>query len=270
MFPKLISIGDFFLPTYGVLVAAGFLAGIWLTTKLARRAGLDAERVMNLAIYCALAGLAGAKALMFVMDFGYYAANPARIFSADTLLSAGVYYGGFLGAFGFAYFYMKRQGLPWLKTADAFAPGVALGHAIGRLGCFAAGCCWGSLCERPWAVTFHNPAAHALTGVPLGIPLHPAQLYESFTVALLAWWLYRRSLQPHTPGRILGFYLALYSVARFIIEFFRTHEQPFPIPIVPITWTQWIALGLAAGGAALLFKTKRWPRRAPGVRQKRG
>lgn len=257
MFPKILSIGDFFLPTYGLLVASGFLAGIWLTTKLARRASLDAEKVMNLAIYCALAGLAGAKLLMFIMDFGYYAANPGRLFSFDTLLSAGVYYGGFLGAFGFAWFYMRRQGLPWLTTADAFAPGVALGHAIGRLGCFAAGCCWGSLCDRPWAVTFQSADAHSLTGVPLDLPLHPAQLYEAFTVALLAAWLYRRSLKPHAPGRILGFYLVLYSAARFAIEFFRAHEQPFPVPAVPITWTQWIALGLALGGASLLLKTRR-------------
>lgn len=257
MFPKILTLGDFFLPTYGFLVAAGFLAGIWLTTKLARRASLDTEKVMNLAVYCALAGLAGAKLLMFVMDFGYYAENPGRLFSFDTLLSAGVYYGGFLGAFAFAYIYMKREGMPWLKTADAFAPGVALGHAIGRLGCFAAGCCWGALCDRPWAVTFHSRDAHSLTGVPLDLPLHPAQLYEAFAVALIAAWLYRRSLQPHPPGRILAHYLVLYSVARFFTEFFRMHEQPFPIPAVHITWTQWIAVFLAAAGAAILFRTRR-------------
>ncbi len=256
MFPKLFTIGDFFLPTYGLLVAAGFLAGIWLTMKLARRAGLDQEKIMNLAIYCALSGLAGAKLLMFIMDFEYYAASPGRLFSFDTLLSAGVYYGGFLGAFGFAWFYVRREKLPWLKTADAFAPGVALGHAIGRLGCFAAGCCWGSLCERPWAVTFHNPDAHALTGVPLDLPLHPAQLYESFATALIAWWLYRQSLKPQPQGRILGLYLVLYSAARFAIEFFRHHEQAYPLPL-PITWTQWIALGLAAGGAYLLWYRNR-------------
>lgn len=257
MFPKLISIGGFFLPTYGFLVAAGFLAGIWLTTKLARRASLDIEKVTNLAVYCALAGLAGAKLLMFVMDFGYYAENPSRLFSFDTILSAGVYYGGFLGALAFAWFYMRRHGLPWLPTADAFAPGVALGHTIGRLGCFAAGCCWGALCDRPWAVTFTSREAHALTGVPLDLPLHPAQLYEAALTAVIAWFLYRQSLKPHQPGRILGLYLVTYSVARFAVEFYRTHEQPFPIPVVPITWTQWIALFLSIAGAALLRRTRR-------------
>ena len=258
MFPKLITIGDFFLPTYGVMVALGFLAGIWLTTKLARRAGLDTEKVFNLAIYCALSGLAGAKLLMFIMDFEYYSKNPGRVFSLDTLLSAGVYYGGFLAALVFAWIYMRRQGLPWLKTADVFAPGVALGHAIGRLGCFAAGCCWGSVCERPWAVTFTNPDAHQLTGVPLDIPLHPAQLYESAAVALLALLLYRLSIKPHADGKILALYLALYSPTRLGIEFFRAHEQAFPFN-GPLSWTQWIAVGLGLAGIISLVSIRRNP-----------
>lgn len=256
MYPKVISFGNFFLPTYGILVALGFLAAIAIVTRLARREGLDIERVTNLAVYCALAGLAGAKLLMFALDFDFYWRNPGNIFSLDTLLSAGVYYGGFLGALGFAWIYMKRQGLPWLKTADIFAPGVALGHAIGRLGCFAAGCCWGSLCPRPWAVTFTNPDAHELTGVPLGIPLHPAQLYEFAATALVAAWLYRRSLRTHRPGLIFGQYLLLYSTARFALEFFRHHQEDFPLAILPLTSTQWIAFALAAAGAALLSRKR--------------
>ncbi len=252
MFPKILDMGGFFLPAYGLLVAIGFLAGMGLALRLARRAGLNVEAVGNLAIYCALAGLAGAKLLMFVMDFPYYSENPGRIFSLDTLLSAGVYYGGFLGALLFAWFYIRRQQLPWWKTADVFAPGIALGHAIGRLGCFAAGCCWGSECHRPWAVTFTNPAAHELTGVPLGIPLHPAQLYEAAATALVALFLYLRIRRPHAEGEILAWYLALYSSARFFIEFFRHHDQPFPIEAIPLTWTQWIALALCAAGIVLL------------------
>ncbi|MEJ5369626.1 MAG: prolipoprotein diacylglyceryl transferase [Bryobacteraceae bacterium] len=256
MFPKLIDFGGFFLPTYGLLVAIGFLAGMGLTLRLARRAGLDVDSIANLAIYCALAGLAGAKLLMFVMDFPYYSENPGRIFSLDTLLSAGVYYGGFLAALLFAWFYIRRRRLAWWRTADVFAPGVALGHAVGRLGCFAAGCCWGRECTRPWAVTFTNPHAHELTGVPLGVPLHPAQLYEAAATALVALWLYIRSRRPHGEGEILAWYLLLYSGARFFIEFFRHHDQPFPISAIPITWTQWIALALCAAGAWLLARRR--------------
>lgn len=256
MFPKILDIDGFFLPAYGLLVAIGFLAGMGLTLRLARRAGLNVDAISSLAIYCALAGLAGAKLLMFIMDFPYYSENPGRIFSLETLLSAGVYYGGFLGALLFAWFYIRRQKLPWWKTADVFAPGIALGHAIGRLGCFAAGCCWGSHCDRPWAVVFTNGAAHELTGVPLGVPLHPAQLYEAAATALVALWLYLRIRRPHADGEILAWYLTLYSAARFAIEFFRHQGQPFPIGAVPLTWTQWIAVVLCATGITLLTRSR--------------
>ena len=176
MFPNLFHIGSFAMPTYGVLVACGFLAGIWLTKRLAREAGLNQESIVNLAVYCALAGILGAKLMMIGLDPDLRS-HPSEIFSLATLQSAGIFYGGFLAALIAAYFVMRREGLPVLRTMDVFAPGIALGHGIGRLGCFAAGCCWGRECSLPWAVTFQNP--EATTGVPLHRPLHPTQLYES-------------------------------------------------------------------------------------------
>lgn len=262
MFPKLISIGSFYLPTYGLLVALGFLAGMALATKLARRDSLDPDRVANLCVYCALAGLAGAKLLMFFFDFDFYVEHPSRIFSLDTLLSAGVYYGGFLGALLFAWLYIRQQKMPWLRTADVITPGLALGHTIGRLGCFAAGCCWGDRCDRPWSVTFTNPDAHEITGVPLGIPLHPAQLYEAGLTAGVALLLYRASLKPHPPGRILALYLLLYSPARLFVEFFREHEQALPFGM-PLTWTQWIAVVLSIVGAWLYWSSAQTAQRQP-------
>ena len=255
MFPKLISFGSFYLPTYGLFVAGGFLAGLWLVAKLADRKGLNAELVSNLAIYCALVGLAGAKAMMFALNFDYYAANPSQLFSFDTLLSAGVYHGGFLAAFAFAWLYIRKQGLPWLTTADVLAPAVALGHSIGRLGCFAAGCCWGDRCDRPWAVTFTNPDAHAITGVPLNIPLHPTQIYEAALTAMVAAFLWKRSLRAHPPGQILGLYLVLYSTVRIVTEFYREHDQAPPFD-GPLTWTQWIAAALLVAGAVLLVRCR--------------
>lgn len=254
MFPKLFSIGSFYLPTYGLLVATGFLCGMALAQRLARRAGLNPETVGNLAIYAALVGLLGAKLLMFVMDFGYYARNPERIFSLETLLSAGVYYGGFLLAVAFSWWYLKREKMPFLATADVLAPGVALGHAIGRLGCFAAGCCWGTHSHLPWAVVFTNREAHDFTGVPLNVALHPAQLYESGATFAVAAALVYASGKPHQQGRILGWYLVLYSIARLAVEFVRNHEQALPFG-GPFSWTQWIAIGLLAAGCVLLRKT---------------
>ena len=249
MFPKLISIGSFFIPTYGTLVAIGFLAALWVITRLAKRAKLPAERVTNLAIYCALAGLAGAKLFMILFDFKTYWNDPGSLFSLSTLQAAGVYQGGFVVAFVVAVLYMRRQNLPVLATCDVFAPGIALGQAIGRLGCFSAGCCWGIATHAPWAVTFQNPQAAELTGVPLGVPLHPTQLYESAADALIFLFLYWQIAKAHTAGAILGWYLTLYSVARFVIEFFRFHEQGLHFGL---SYTQWISLATLGAGVILL------------------
>lgn len=252
MYPKLIQFGDFFVPAYGVFVALGFLSGIWLARRLAPRAGIDRDRVTDLAIYCALAGLLGSKLLMFVFDWREYAAEPWRIFSLATLMSAGVYHGGFVAAVVFAWFYVRRRGMQFLRTADVLAPGLALGHAVGRLGCFAAGCCWGTVCERPWAVTFTNPDAHALTGVPLNIPLHPTQLYESASTFLVAVILVMLFKHLRRNGQIFGLYLSLYGAARATSEAFRQHDQA--APLFGLTWTQSIAIVLGLAGIWLALR----------------
>jgi phosphatidylglycerol:prolipoprotein diacylglycerol transferase len=253
MLPKLISIGDFFIPTYGLLVTIGFLAGLWLTTRLARREGRDPDTIVNLAVYCALAGILGAKLLMFAQDFDFYRRNPGEILSFATLRAGGIFFGGLVGALAVAWWFLRRNKLPALPTADLFAPGVALGHAIGRLGCFAAGCCWGLECDRPWAVTFKNPDANSMFGTPLWVPLHPTQLYEAAAEGVIAIVLLRRWIKPHQPGAIIGLYLLLYSSARFAVEFFRAHDAPNPLGW-PLSASQWIALALAGLGLWILRK----------------
>jgi len=151
--------------------------------------------------------------------------------------------------------YMRRSGLPVLRTADVFAPGVALGHGIGRLGCFAAGCCWGVESHLPWSVTFTNPVANQLVGVPLGIPLHPTQLYESFAEFLIFAILYWRIGKPHSAGAIISTYLMLYSAARFVVEFFRFHEQG-NLWGGPLDTSQWISIALFLMGASYLVATR--------------
>jgi phosphatidylglycerol:prolipoprotein diacylglycerol transferase len=254
MFPKLIDTGSFFLPTYGVLVAIAFLVAIFLTTRLAKKVGLSSDKVTNLAIYCAIAGMVGAKVTMLLFDWRIYAADPSELFSLSTLQAAGVYQGGLVLAVVVAVLYMRRNGLPGLLTMDVFAPGIAAGHTIGRLGCFAAGCCWGVRCDRPWAVTFNNPEAWELTGVPLGIPLHPTQIYEALTEALIfafLWWYFHRFPR---HGSVIGAYLILYSIARFTIEFFRHHDQSL---IAGLSLTQWISVILLMAGTALLLRPRR-------------
>ncbi len=251
MFPKLIEVGGFFLPTYGVLVTTGFLLGLWITLRLARESGANGEAITNLAVSCALAGILGAKLGMFLFDSGYYAQHPEEIFSAGTLQAGGVFQVGLLLAVVVAWWYMRKTKLPGLATADLFAPGIALGHAVGRIGCFSAGCCWGAACDRPWAVTFTNPDASRLVGVPLGVPLHPTQLYEAAAEAVIFVVLWRFVHRPHRSGSVIGLYLVLYSTVRFLVEFVRAHEQSLKLGL---SNTQWISLALLATGIWLLLR----------------
>jgi phosphatidylglycerol:prolipoprotein diacylglycerol transferase len=219
MYPELFHIGNFPINTYGVLLALAFLCGILIAAKLAARDGLPRERVYDLGLWILLAAIVGSKVLMLFTE-PEYRENPLRFVSLDFLRSGGVFYGGFIAAVLAGYFLIRRYKLPWWKTADAFAPGLALGNAIGRQGCFAAGCCWGKPTAMPWGVEF-TEAGNKVTGVPLGVHLHPTQLYESFGALLIFFfllWLHRRK---RFSGQVLLFYAVLYSVMRFIIEIFR-------------------------------------------------
>jgi phosphatidylglycerol:prolipoprotein diacylglycerol transferase len=213
------SIGPLTLHTYGVLLALAFLAGLWIANRQARRAGLDAARITDMAVYVLIGGLLGAKLLLLLVEWPFYSRNPGELFS--LVQSGGVFYGGLIGGLPVAWWYSRRHGLqPW-PTADVLAPGVVLGQAVGRLGCFAAGCCYGRPTEVPWAVTFKDLYTTRTVGTPLDVPLHPTQLYESAATLLIfgaLLWLAKRK-QFH--GQVALAYVVLYSIARFVIEFYR-------------------------------------------------
>lgn len=218
MFPELFKIGNFPIHTYGVLLALAFLAALLIAARLAQRDGLPKERVYDLGLWMLLAGLLGSKVLMLFTEDGYD--NWRNFFSLDFLRSGGVWYGGFIGGVLAGFFLMRYFKLPWWKTADAFAPGIALGQAVGRLGCFAAGCCWGKPSNVPWACSF-TERAHELTGVPIGVHLHPTQLYESITMVLVFAFLFFLHKKKKFDGQVVLFYGVLYGIVRFTIEFFR-------------------------------------------------
>jgi len=253
MLPRLFHIGSFSQSTYGVLVALAFLAALSLISRLAKRAGLHSDTVVNLGVLCGISAIVGAKLMMFLIDIPYYLRNPGEIFSLASLQAGGVFYGGLIAALIASIVYMRRHKLPPLATADVFAPGIALGHAIGRLGCFAAGCCWGRPTHLPWGVTFTDPLARELVGVPLGIKLHPTQLYESAAEFVIFGILYWRIAKPHTPGAIISLYLVMYGSVRFLVEFVRFHEQLNPFG-GPLNTSQWISLGLVVLGAAYFVR----------------
>ena len=177
----------------------GVLIGLWISVRDSERLGIDGEKAWNLGILVVLCGILGAKVLYVVNDWSYYAAHPAEIFSIGTLQAGGVFSGGLIAAFAAAAWYVRKHHLPALGTCDAFAPGLALGHAIGRIGCFAAGCCYGKPTHFFWGVTFHNPLAFQITGTPLNVPLEPTQLFESAVeladFVFLMWLLKHRKFE---------------------------------------------------------------------------
>ena len=243
MFPYLFDLFGWRVPTYGVLVVSAFLAGLAVTGKLARRAGANPDTILDLGVWSAIAGIVGAKLMMVLVDLGDYTSGRRRLFSIETIQAAGIFYGGFLTALVVAYLYMRRHRLPVLATLDLFAPGIALAHAIGRLGCLFAGCCWGRECSLPWAVTFTRQEAAALVGVPLHKALHPTQVYEALAVLAIFGFLCLRISKPHRHGAVIGWYLVLYSAVRFGLEYLRDPQQPNPFD-GPLTIAQWISLGM--------------------------
>ena len=258
MLPHLFTIGGYSQSTYGLLVAVAFVVALTVIGRLARKAGLPQEAVLNLAMYCAIAGIVGAKLLMLLVDLPHYLSDPGDILTMATLRAGGDFFGGLILALVVAAVYMRRMKLPPLPTADVFAPGLALGHAIGRVGCFAAGCCYGIQAHVPWAVTFTNPDVN---GAPLNVPLHPTQLYESLAEAAIFGVLWWRIRKPHAPGAIVSLYLLLYGAARFLVEFVRFHEQG-NLWGGPFDTSQWIALALMAGAGAFLLKSRRMESKA--------
>jgi phosphatidylglycerol:prolipoprotein diacylglycerol transferase len=219
MYPEIIHIGSFPINTYGVFLAIAFLCGILVTVKLAERDGLPRQKIYDLSLWMLLAGLIGSKILMLFTE-PEYRENPMQLVSLDFLRSGGVWYGGLLGGVLVGYLLMKRYQLPWWKTADAFAPGLAVGNFFGRQGCFAAGCCWGKPTTLPWGVKF-TEQGHQITGVPTDTYLHPTQLYESFAMLLVFFFLFWLHKRKRFSGQVILAYALLYSVIRFAIEFVR-------------------------------------------------
>lgn len=213
--------GSVTIYTYGVLVAAGVLLALFYARCYGRRTGIDPDRVWNLGIYMVLAALIAAKLWIVVVEGDYFWQHPREILARGTLQSGGTFYGGLIGALVVLVLYRRFQRIPFLPYADAYAAGLPLGHAIGRLGCFAAGCCYGKPTWLPWGVTFTSPAAASLVGTPLNVPLHPTQLYESFAEIMNFVILILLARRQRFKGEIFATFLLLYGFERFLIEFVR-------------------------------------------------
>lgn len=255
------SFGPFSLHTYGFLLACAFLAGLWIAARQARKAGLDANRITDMAVWVLIAGLVGAKVLLLAVDWRFYSRNPRELLS--VFQSGGVFYGGLIGGLLIAWWYARRYGLPGWATADVLAPGVILGQAIGRLGCFAAGCCYGKPASVPWAVTFTDAYAARAVGTPMDTPLHPSQLYESVLAFLLFLGLLWLSGRKRFDGQVVLSYTIGYSVIRFVLEFWRGDPDRGSLFGGALSTSQVIALALVLGAAVLWPRLSRKERPAP-------
>ena len=250
MFPELFRIGNFPINTYGVFLALAFLCAILIAVKLGARDGLPKERIYDLSLWMLLASLIGSKVLMFFTE-PEYRDHPLQLLSLDFLRSGGVFYGGLLGAIVTGYFLMKRYKLPWWKTADACAPGIAVGNFFGRLGCFSAGCCWGKPTTLPWGVKF-TELGHEITGVPIDVPLHPTQLYESFSMLIVFFFLLWLHKHKRFSGQVILLYTLIYAVIRFLIEFVRADPRGDVFGLTSLTGLLLLAFREAAAMGTLL------------------
>lgn len=268
MFPRLLTLPEFglfgrtfgpwSLHTYGVLLAVAFLLSLWLAATRARRAGLDAQRITDLGVWSLLAGLAGAKLLLLAVDWRYYSGNPRELLS--IFQSGGVFYGGLIAGTLAAFVFLRRHALPGWITADVIAPAVVLGQAVGRLGCLAAGCCWGKATQISWAVTYHDQYANRQVGTPLYLPLHPTQVYESIFASLILLYLLWLTPRKKFNGQVFLSYVGLYSLLRFTLEYFRGDAARGTLFGGTLSTSQFIALLLLAGVAFLvpyLLRTQR-------------
>jgi len=258
MHPILFEVGNWPVYSYGVLLALAYLAGLQLAVVRARRAGLDSARIMDLGIYLIIAALVGAKLMLIVVDFSYFRDHPKELLSLARV--GGVFYGGLIFALLAGLWLVRRYKLPVWSAADMYAPGVALGHIIGRLGCLLAGCCYGRATDLPWGITFTSPVAAASAGTPLGIPLHPTQIYDAgaeLLILVFLLWFERRG-RPY-PGRTWWLYMLLYAIARFIVEIFRADDRGV---ILGFSTSQFVSLLLAPIAVVMLLRLKRAGRAA--------
>jgi len=251
MYPVLFKIGNITLYTYGLFVGLGFLAALFVANRRAEKIGIKTELISDLFFCILISSLLGARLFYVILNIPEFAHDPMEIFK---IWNGGlVFYGGFLVAMVAAFVFVKKKGLTLWSIADILAPPIALGHAIGRMGCFFAGCCHGRECHLPWAIEFKNPDSLA----PLGIPLHPTQLYDvvsNFSIFLVLILMDKRK---KFNGQIFWLYILLYGLMRSFIEMFRgDFRGNFFMETLSVSQTIGIVMSCVAGIMLFLLSRK--------------
>jgi phosphatidylglycerol:prolipoprotein diacylglycerol transferase len=255
MFPDLISIGPFTIHTYGFFVAVGFAVGILTAVKVGKTQGVPSQQVMDMAFVMIVWAIIGSRLFYVLINFSYYKAHPLDIIK---IWQGGlVFSGGLVATAAAMWWYLRRHRLSFWSTGDLWAPSLALGQAIGRFGCFMAGCCYGRPTGSSWGVVFTHPQTLA----PLNIPLYPTQMFEAvsgFAVFLALIFLHGKK---KFEGQVFLWYLILHSTARLFVERFRGDERGL-IQGTEMSATQLLATLILVGSVVVLLVLRsRWERK---------
>ena len=262
MLPIILKIGPITIHTYGLMMAVGVAFALWFLFIQSKKHDLSSSKIIDMAFYTIIISLIGAKLILLVGNISYYMRYWRELLSLAR--SGGVFQGGLTFGFLFALWYFHKHRIPTWKAADIVAPALALGHGFGRIGCFSAGCCYGTECSLPWGVIFKSKYASDLTGIPLGIPLHPTQLYEAALNFLNFFVLFLILKKKRFDGQVFSLYIINYSIIRYFVEFYRGDhpDKAFlfrnPSPYLSLSVPQlFCILALIAGVALLLILRKK-------------
>jgi phosphatidylglycerol:prolipoprotein diacylglycerol transferase len=256
MLPELFRIGSFPIRSFGVMLLLGFVLGLWLALRRAPKYGIDKDSLSTMSVWAVIMGVIGARVFWVLQEWDYYSKNPSSILH---LTEGGMTsYGGI--AFGLAtvLIWCKRTGVRFANVFDLLAAPALVMHAVGRIGCFLNGCCYGSPCDLPWAVTVHPDSGPIYFG-------HPAQLYDtlmSMAAAGFLLWLERRTFAIRRPGIYGALFFVLYGASRFVYEIYRSGFSSASTWGVPLTDAQVMAVAMVLGGGAWFLTLHRKPRGA--------
>jgi len=248
MHPLLFKIGPIPIHTYGFLIAIGFLTAVSVYKRLAIRSHLDVDRILDLTFWCLLVGFLGARILFILTRLSYFMQDPISMFKVWE--GGLVFLGGPIAVVPFIYWYTRKYKMPLWKVLDIGAPGLAIGHAFGRLGCLSAGCCYGKPTGSSWGVRLYSDLVDPQYR---GIPLHPTQLYEAGALLVLFLGLMYVFKRKVFDGQVAVTYLLAYPVIRSVIEVFRGDLiRGFVIDEV-LSTSQFISIFIFLAGSILLW-----------------
>jgi len=250
MYPNLITIGPITLHTYGLFVAIGFFVGLLVTVRLGKSEGFGSQQIMDMGFIIILSAIIGSRVMYVLMNASYYTRAPLdmlKIWEGGLVFSGGV-----LGVVLTMLWYVKRHSLPLGKIADLWAPAIAVGQGIGRIGCFMAGCCYGKPTDSICGVVFTH--SHSLAR-PLNVPLHPTQIYSSlgsFVIFLVVLVLYSKK---KFEGQVFLWLMIMHSTARLAIERFRGDDRGILLGS-NMSMTQLVAILILITSVGILFVVK--------------